>query len=219
MLSYNWDNQELVKKVHDYLTQKNVSVWMDIEDGVQGDLIKAMGDGVQGTTIIICFCTEKYQNSQNCQAELKYAFELKKTIIPVICDTGYTGRQTGDADFCYDPAKWPCNWLGVIIAGLTYIDFRKEDVHEKKLEELWKQIQRERSRIDPRLLMCKAPKGLSTNRKSLSLSDLKKTDFQLFYIFIIDNKRKYYGECQETFNRSRRDRDSGHHGGGPRILF
>ena len=41
----------------------------------------------------------------------------------------------------FDPAKWPCDWLGVIIAGQTYVDFRKADQHKMKLEELLKLVQ------------------------------------------------------------------------------
>ena len=84
MLSYNWESQELVKEVYEYLTEMNISVWMDIEGGIKCDLIRSMSKGVEGAAVIICFCTEKYQNSPNCQSELEYAYTLRKPIIPVI---------------------------------------------------------------------------------------------------------------------------------------
>ena len=84
LLSYNLKNQELVKKVSEYLTSKDISVWMDIEGGIKCDLIRSMSKGVEGAAVIICFCTEKYQNSPNCQSELEYAYTLRKPIIPVI---------------------------------------------------------------------------------------------------------------------------------------
>ena len=36
MLSYQWDTQELVKKVYQAISDKGVNVWMDIEGGVTG---------------------------------------------------------------------------------------------------------------------------------------------------------------------------------------
>ena len=35
MLSYQWDNQELVLKVYEYLKNQNLSVWMDIQGGMK----------------------------------------------------------------------------------------------------------------------------------------------------------------------------------------
>ena len=111
---------------------------MDIKGGMKSYMMASMSTGVQGAKIVVCFCTEKYQNSKNCQTELKYALTLEIPIIPVICDIGYTGQQFEDVDF--DPAKWPCDWLGAVIAGLVYVDFRKDDMSGVKLEEILKQV-------------------------------------------------------------------------------
>ena len=43
-------------------------------------------------------------------------------ILPVICDKNYTQQQAGTGD--KDPAKWPSSWLGALIAGKVYVDFR-----------------------------------------------------------------------------------------------
>ena len=77
MLSYQWDTQELVKQVYAYLTSKSIPVWMDIKGGIKCNLMKSMSEGVERASIVISFCTEKYQNSTNCQTELKYAITLK----------------------------------------------------------------------------------------------------------------------------------------------
>ena len=93
MLSYNWDSQEIVKEVYDYLIQNKISVWMDIKGGMKVDMMKSISSGVQGATVIVCFCTQNYQNSQSCETELKYAYDLQKLILPVICDDNYTKRE------------------------------------------------------------------------------------------------------------------------------
>jgi len=38
MLSYQWDNQELVAKVYDVVSEHKINVWMDIHGGVTGSL-------------------------------------------------------------------------------------------------------------------------------------------------------------------------------------
>ena len=38
MLSYQWDDQPLVKRIHERLTEHGLPVWMDIEGGVTGNI-------------------------------------------------------------------------------------------------------------------------------------------------------------------------------------
>lgn len=38
MLSYQWDVQDLVKKVYDALRAQGLRAWMDIEGGVAGNI-------------------------------------------------------------------------------------------------------------------------------------------------------------------------------------
>lgn len=39
MLSYQWDNQELVAKVYDLIVEHGINVWMDIHGGVTGEFL------------------------------------------------------------------------------------------------------------------------------------------------------------------------------------
>ena len=48
------------------------------------------------------------QESKNCKKELNYADSQDVAIVPVMCDQGF--KATG--------------WLGIITAGLLWIDFR-----------------------------------------------------------------------------------------------
>ena len=40
MLSYQWDNQELVAKVYDLIVEHGINVWMDIHGGVTGEFLR-----------------------------------------------------------------------------------------------------------------------------------------------------------------------------------
>lgn len=46
MLSYCWDQQEQVTKVHDLLTKLGVTCWMDISGGMFDDIYDSMAEGV-----------------------------------------------------------------------------------------------------------------------------------------------------------------------------
>ncbi len=43
----------------------------------------SMADGVEKAWAVVCFLTQAYQDSNNCQAELTYAKEQRKSIIPI----------------------------------------------------------------------------------------------------------------------------------------
>ena len=44
--------------------------------GMNGDIYQSMAEGVQGAACVICFMTQKYQDSENCQLELKFAKQV-----------------------------------------------------------------------------------------------------------------------------------------------
>ena len=85
-----------------------------------------MADGVQNSSVLVCFLTPAYQESANCKKELTYAMQLKKTIIPCL---------VGAAD---QPGWRPTDWLGLSIADLLYLDFSTitEDTMAIKFDEL-----------------------------------------------------------------------------------
>ncbi|CAF4559931.1 unnamed protein product, partial [Rotaria socialis] len=109
MLSYHWDNKELVSKIYKVLRSRNLPVWMDIHGGIGFNLFQSMADGVENAAVVCCFMTPKYQNSRNCEKELLYAERRRVSIIPC--------RLTRDWE--------PSTWLGLITAGLVWVDFRE----------------------------------------------------------------------------------------------
>ena len=85
-----------------------------------------MADGVENAAVVCCFMTPKYQNSRNCEKELLYAERRRVSIIP-----------------CRLSRDWePSTWLGLLIAGLVWIDFREitEANIDLKIDRLIEQI-------------------------------------------------------------------------------
>ncbi|CAF4565466.1 unnamed protein product, partial [Rotaria socialis] len=113
MLSYNHKSKSIVKLVYNTLLAENIPVWFDEKD-MDDNIYDSMGEAVENASAICCFMTPEYENSTNCQLELKRGQDLGKRIIACM---------VGDKN----DRKWkPSGWLGLIIAGLTYINFRDD---------------------------------------------------------------------------------------------
>lgn len=124
MLSYQWDVQDLVKKIYDHLSAMGIPVWMDIQGGMAGNINDSMAQGVDGAAVVCPFMTTKYQDSKNCKKELNYADHMEVAIVPVMAENSF--KATG--------------WLGIITAGALWIDFRKTDNMNNRIESLAKEI-------------------------------------------------------------------------------
>jgi hypothetical protein len=109
MLSYQWNNQGLVKQIADGLRKNNVPIWFDIAGDMKGNINSAMANGVENAMIVVSFITVAYSKSINCQKELCYAYKLKKQILPVFLE---------DNDDAYNES-----WLQPIIFGLEKVKF------------------------------------------------------------------------------------------------
>lgn len=124
MISYNWGSQALVKKVADRLVEAGVNVWMDILPGcMEGHTLEAMADAVGNASAVLMFVTRAYKESANCRREGSYAQDLRKPIIPIILEPGYSMDGT-----------W--GWLGLVLAGKLFIDMAHEKQFDVKTSEL-----------------------------------------------------------------------------------
>jgi len=123
MLSYQWDSQELVQAVHDRLAELGFNVWMDIEGGMSGNINEAMAEAVEGAQVVCPFLTEKYSKSKNCKKELNYTDSLDKEIVPCMADKFK-----------------PSGWLGLITAGMLWMDFRNPANIDNSIESLIKEL-------------------------------------------------------------------------------
>ncbi|XP_074538690.1 uncharacterized protein LOC141800180 [Halichoeres trimaculatus] len=112
MLSYQWDDQALVKKIYDRLKEDGLPVWMDIEGGVTGNINDSMAAGVEEAVVICPFMTPAYQASRSCKKELNYADSREVIIVPIMLENNWEASE----------------WLGLITAGLLWVDFRNADM-------------------------------------------------------------------------------------------
>lgn len=123
MLSYQWDSQELVQAVFERLDALGYDVWMDIQDGMSGNINEAMAEAVEGAHVVCPFLTEAYSKSKNCKKELNYTDSLDKDIVP-----------------CMAARFKPSGWLGLITAGMLWMDFRNPDNIDNSIASLVKEL-------------------------------------------------------------------------------
>ncbi len=157
MLSYQWDHQTTVSKAHKALRAHGVKCWMDIDGGMSRDVydsskscvavrcrfhpsphcagncmafaLSAVAEGVQGAAVVICFMSRKYQLSDNCKLELKFARQTGIPIVPVMLEERHaTGWK-------------PSDWLGVITAGLLWTPLYADSDFDQSIKGLVSQVQ------------------------------------------------------------------------------
>ncbi|XP_036372463.1 uncharacterized protein LOC118769463 [Megalops cyprinoides] len=141
MLSYQWDDQALVKKVYDRLKEDGLPVWMDIEGGVSGNINDAMAAGVEEAAVICPFMTPAYQASRSCKKELNYADMRGVNIVPVMLAKNWEASE----------------WLGLITAGLLWMDFRNAEKSDDHFEKCVKSLEDEIMFSVGNLLTVEAP--------------------------------------------------------------
>ena len=81
MFSYQWDVQEAVKKAREGLAAEGVPCWMDIDGGMKSDIFDSMAEGVSNAACVICFMSQKYQDSDNCALELKFVSAMARALL------------------------------------------------------------------------------------------------------------------------------------------
>ena len=64
MISYQWSNQKVVKRMADNLKERGYKVWMDIYN-IQGFIMDDMAEAVEKADIIIACLSREYKGSPN----------------------------------------------------------------------------------------------------------------------------------------------------------
>jgi hypothetical protein len=64
MISYQWDDQDRVVAARETLAILGVPCWMDIDGGMQQDIYESMAAGVENAACVVCFMSQKYQDSE-----------------------------------------------------------------------------------------------------------------------------------------------------------
>ena len=106
MISYQWDSQKVLVELKNRLRASGYRVWMDLEQ-IGGSTLDAMAKAVENSSVVLVCVSERYKESPNCRAEAKYAFQLRKEIIPLMMQRNYM----------------PDGWLGIIAGEKFRHDF------------------------------------------------------------------------------------------------
>ncbi|RUS83523.1 hypothetical protein EGW08_008702 [Elysia chlorotica] len=123
MISYQWANQEVIKRICTELRSHGIPVWIDI-DYMGGSTLQAMAQAVEDSFAVVIAMSQKYKDSPNTRAEAEYTFQQRKPIIPLIMQNGYK----------------PDGWLGLILGSKLFYDFSGKYSFESRMEGLLKAI-------------------------------------------------------------------------------
>jgi len=123
MISYQWSHQDILLKVRDQLQELGYKVWMDV-DQMGGSTLEAMAAAVEDACIILMTISNPYKQSANCRSEAEYAYQLKRTIVPLMMQSNY------NAD----------GWLGFILGSKYWIDFADQAQFDTSFKSLMKEI-------------------------------------------------------------------------------
>ena len=100
---------------------------MYFSGGMGADIYESMAEGVSNASVVVCFMSQKYQASENCKLEAKYAKQCGVEILPVMMEG----------------SGWrPSAWLGIITAGALWTRLSDESQFEDSVRQLHGQIQR-----------------------------------------------------------------------------
>ncbi|KAL3892366.1 hypothetical protein ACJMK2_004577 [Sinanodonta woodiana] len=102
LISYEQSNQEMLIKIRDILKADGYVVCMNNDN-----TLEVMAKAVEEAHVILLCISRKYKHDLSCKAEAEYAFSLKKKIIPLKMERGYT----------------PDGWLGFLLGAKFIFDF------------------------------------------------------------------------------------------------
>ncbi|XP_052236326.1 uncharacterized protein LOC127848073 isoform X2 [Dreissena polymorpha] len=123
MISYNWEDQKLIKNVRDILKSNGYEVWMDI-DCMHGSIFDAMSSGIEKAHVVLFCLSEKYKDSKNCRAEAEYADECRKRMVPLKTQRGYK----------------PNGWLGIMCGKKKFFDLSRKEKFDDKMSDLLREM-------------------------------------------------------------------------------
>lgn len=123
MISYQWDNQQMLVEVKNKLQALGYRVWMDLEQ-MGGSTLEAMAKAVENASVVLICVSQKYKESPNCRSEAEYAYQLRKDIIPLMMQRDYR----------------PDGWLGMILGTKLWIDLRNNHNLVTGMEKLMKEL-------------------------------------------------------------------------------
>ena len=67
MISYQWNQQDLILRVRDRLREQGYKIWIDVEQ-MGGSTLEAMARAVEQSRIVIIAMSHSYKDSSNTRA-------------------------------------------------------------------------------------------------------------------------------------------------------
>lgn len=86
MISYQWDIQDFVRDIYMDFHMRSLITWFDIWGFMEENSYNAMATAIECSRVIVVFLTEKYQKSDNCALEFKYAVFCGKPFVFILND-------------------------------------------------------------------------------------------------------------------------------------
>lgn len=117
MISYNHSTQPVMLKLYRFLQSRGYNVWMDV-DHMRGSTLDAMALAVERCEVMIVGVCQRYQDSSSCRTEGDYAYQLRKSIIPVNLERDFR----------------PSGWLGCLLGTKLSYDLWDETRLEQQME-------------------------------------------------------------------------------------
>ncbi|XP_074643355.1 uncharacterized protein LOC141900379 [Tubulanus polymorphus] len=107
-ISYQWDKQDEVRQLRDWLERAGFTCWMDIGQMGGGDQLHQKIDlGIRNCKVVLACLSPKYIVSHICNRELSLADILRKPVVPIV----------------YDKVPWPPpGGMALMFSQLIYID-------------------------------------------------------------------------------------------------
>eukprot|EP01046_Picozoa_sp_COSAG06_P094605 COSAG06_NODE_40752_length_398_cov_868.571906_1_plen_132_part_11 len=93
---------------------------------MQHDIYESMAAGVENAACVVCFLSQKYQDSENCKLELKFAKQSGVPIVPVMAESTRGWRPSG--------------WLGIVVAGSLWTPLGEGSDFDSGVRSLVEQI-------------------------------------------------------------------------------
>ena len=106
MVSYCWDQQEVIKRIHSALTARGYRVWIDFEQ-MRGSTVDSMAVAVENAEVILIGVSKQYKESTNCRLEANYSMQREVPAIPLMLVAGYQAE----------------GWLGMLIGTRMWYGF------------------------------------------------------------------------------------------------
>jgi len=120
MVSYCWQQKEIVLEFCQVLRQMGMEVWRDEEGSkyagpIEGSTLGAMAEAIDKASSVIVFVSRGYKESANCRLEAEYAYggvAHGLALLYVMCEENYTTASKPER---------VSGWLGLMVGqGLWY---------------------------------------------------------------------------------------------------